>query len=827
MIRLRSRAASSIAAIALTVWTGCVHAQRFDTVFGGTEDTALPLTQAGECPKKEKTSKTLTFEELDDIWKDEGLAPRQIILPKVKVYGDPRLTREIPNLALDFRQEVRVLHWDQRPFGAHFVKFGGRRANQELCGWLDRTALLSKQDGSRPRTVGELGKLGIEGFVLYKAGSSLDAKVLVRNREEIRHGKRVAGEGAGLYYRPDDPKPYGRLRIFNILNVYAAQRLKDRVWFYVGGQIEEQGLLKQSLLGWAKAEDLIPWSSTVSLYYRPEVKGAKIFESASQAERGRDAIAFQGADEVEPKHRNIPRFPVLDNEPRGSDLTLFKIAFPGSACLDRGRGECISARDFAIRRDDIGQRIDEITNIDILFVIDATESMRRYFPHVVTAVQRFVQGLAEDRRRVRFSVTVYGDYEAAYLGQINEDTGQFARVVPFGPVGDADDVQTLLSNKGYEDAMRDLPEAAFGAIIHAVDTAGWRGDAGWRLVIWIGDHPNREAGNAPKAIGPFFATEDVAHTLTQQKAAFVGINVKGRDYPSNNYLNDRFLAQAKAIVEQANEWGLASLRAYDPRSGLEDDETITQSVLAKLDEIMENSNYAKKQVFSIAVGQPVKELYPDLPRVRLAQRYIRERLGLSEAEIQDFFSRSQLVTRGWVRQEHTTPEFAFWIAMDKDQMARMIAAAQHLCATLSQNPRFDVVKKAMLQTLKSVTGDEPPAGGNENETNIRRFLAKRLHLPVDSFSPLLEEDIDGFVHWYKEHGLAEEVDTFRRTICKKAALLDYASAQKRLINGINDIYWNEDAGRWEARDGAEQPFNWLWKTEHGINYYYIPLDYVL
>lgn len=228
----------------------------------------------------------------------------------------------------------------------------------------------------------------------------------------------------------------------------------------------------------------------MNLFFKDGATGVQVYGTPRDALGGTNPIGSRIPGDDPPPDRNVVRWPILESLRSDEVSILFKIAFPGSACLE-GKKLCVTPTKFAERRSNLAERLDKGELIDILFVIDSTESMERYFPHVVTAVKNFLDGPQVDASRVRFSVTLYGDYRNESANSYNDI--DFETVVPFGAPANGAEMQTLLRRKQpFADQMHDLPEAGFAALIRSIRASTWRPDAGWRLVVWIGDHPDRD-----------------------------------------------------------------------------------------------------------------------------------------------------------------------------------------------------------------------------------------------------------------------------------------------------------------------------------------------
>jgi hypothetical protein len=736
---------------------------------------------SGECPPTKDECQDSQGNLDEDCLRLKFEGNRQIILPKVNLYRESDLDEPIHNSQLAFRDQVTVLKEKVGYLRASLV-----RASNQRCGWIPENAIL----GSNPLLVKDIR--GVEGF--DDEDNKLNAKVLVRNLPDERVSNSVP------LYDAVGGREIGRLKIFGIYNIYTYQNHQGKTYFLVGGQKVTENMLEPVLLGWVKADEVIPWSSAMNLYYAPGKTNIPIYGSEKDAINQANPIATQGNRHIEPEKNNIPRFPVLDHRKVNKDITLYKMAFAGEACISKN---CISAREIAMRRGQLGEAIKNTEHIDILFVIDATESMDKYFKPVVKAVQSFATEIASNVNKVRFSVVAYGDYHSR---EYNQDKIQFLRAVPFSDTNNTEKMKRLVQVSTFDDPLKDRPEAAFAALIKAINKAKWRNVAGLRLVIWIGDHPNHN--------DDVLKTKDVVKALDAKKAIWSAINVKGKYRKS---FNESFISQAKTISSQSGGWAFPIVKTYQSRLS-KDTSTVQKRVKDKLHEIYDTSIQIAKQIIEITTtgkASPVDKL----PSAILAERYIKERLNISEKDMRDIYSRTQLITQGYVRQHNN--DFAFWISMSAPTFNKLHDRTKALCDALQYRSNYDDIREAMMGTLEVVTGDKP----SKND-NIGQFLSKRLNVPKENFSELLDQSLNEFVRWYVSPDTPEKKTQFKSNICLKAAMLDQVANNKR-VDMKNDMMFDERQAKWQPKPGAKiENFNWMWGAENGIRYFYIPLEYI-
>ena len=151
-------------------------------------------------------------------------------------------------------------------------------------------------------------------------------------------------------------------------------------------------------------------------------------------------------------------------------------------------------------RQRLGDQIRKLAGIDVLFVIDATESMLQYFPIIADAVQDFVAGAGDDlEQKIQFGMAVYGDYDSS--GQrVTSGT-----LVPLHNARGADSLMGRLDlpEKHFlGDHHADHLEAPLAAIVRMVGKSSWSDKAGIRTVVHIGDHGKSKKGHEDRAKRP-------------------------------------------------------------------------------------------------------------------------------------------------------------------------------------------------------------------------------------------------------------------------------------------------------------------------------------
>jgi hypothetical protein len=177
-----------------------------------------------------------------------------------------------------------------------------------------------------------------------------------------------------------------------------------------------------------------------------------------------------------------PRFPVLRRLEKERDAVagdLFEVG--GIGGLYDGKGNLVlSAAGVVQLKDALDSVRSQSAQTDILFVIDDTESMDKWFPVVARTVRRVTDLARENKRKVRVAYTFYNDTNGG---------GDPKKVIKTSPLKDvarsgeaiAKEVATHKRGKGG-----DPHEMVFRGILEGVQKAGFSPKAR-KLVVVIGD----------------------------------------------------------------------------------------------------------------------------------------------------------------------------------------------------------------------------------------------------------------------------------------------------------------------------------------------------
>ncbi|WP_300156500.1 DUF1318 domain-containing protein [Solidesulfovibrio sp.] len=283
--------------------------------------------------------------------------------------------------------------------------------------------------------------------------------------------------------------------------------------------------------GWLAQKDAIPWKQALAMRFtNPLNRDPSLFfkdkeallalarlAPAQRAQRLKDLrerlkdgkAAGTGIIAQEPTvgvaQDSAIFYPLLDTFPAAAEETL---------PLD---GMAARLLDVAARtRSREAPRAAQKLAIDIVFVMDTTESMQPHLDDVLRAMRDFIGASADDD--LRFGFVGYRDKDPAFGYVVKEYT---SRTLP-----GREFVSVLADVKAQYPVVKgdDFPECVFQGLDKALESLQWRKDA-VRLVFLVGDAPGRdEDGYTARVL------RDKAHIRSIAINSFYLRNTKSKDY---------------------------------------------------------------------------------------------------------------------------------------------------------------------------------------------------------------------------------------------------------------------------------------------------------
>lgn len=151
---------------------------------------------------------------------------------------------------------------------------------------------------------------------------------------------------------------------------------------------------------------------------------------------------------------------------------------------------------------------DKIENINILFVINGTESMKQFYTHVTTAISASMSRLnaKDSRNRIKFGAAIYRDYNDKVPFEIERLTSDYKQVIGF------------LSKVECSSVSKTNSTAVFNGLIEGISKAGFQ-EKHSNFIILIGDAGNRNPDSKGRTMN------QVVELMTKFQVSLVGFQV--------------------------------------------------------------------------------------------------------------------------------------------------------------------------------------------------------------------------------------------------------------------------------------------------------------
>ncbi len=735
--------------------------------------------------------------------------------------------------------------------------------NRELCTWIVASDVLLPATG-RNREVDPMADL-LEGPRPLRVrdidpqdpDNSLTVKAVLSNLN-------VQGDkGIQTYTTPEGDQTFLALTLFEQFTVYAKRAGKPRGpnnenLYLLLGKASSAG--QQQLFGWVHIDDVYLWNSRMAAYWKGSKKGRGwVLDTMT----GRSIVDEPPGEE--PRSHGIARFPILQVTPdsyavqkaaarlttnQRTSLALsslvekYQVVIPGIACRE-GKQDCISADQLEERQRLYQEKVEGLRKIDVLFLIDGTESMDEYFGATAKAIQQFIQDrfaeLSQKGVSLRVSVATYGDYDgpAADVSRV-----YYEELVPFYDPGtrDARPLNRLVNYKVARDRDKHLDklEAPFAGIIRAVGNAKWRDDAGFHFLVHLADHGNRDVGKtSPEGKSQLVekvSIDETVEALKRKRVIYIPISVLGNPTESTQFerdARDQFLRQAARIIELrglADSGKAVVQKSYDkvgqPETALQRQGAVVNALRGATESFI-----AADQIVALrelcarsSGGDACSELRQVEGRSddylsRIATVGLVES-GLTKEQTENVLSRSQSVLYAWVRPverdgSREVETLSYWVAMDGDRLRNLREAFAQLCEIVKPNAGNTTIriKQGILEAVQA---------GSGQDVQPSQTLATALSLPFWERTDMLSLSIETISQWVQQNEI-QRMLSLRRAFCRSSYLLKLVDGQRQVDSSSVK---SDDQGRVVEPDRASlKLYDWQVKSDRGEPMYYVPIEY--
>ncbi|MEW7009997.1 vWA domain-containing protein [Lentilitoribacter sp. EG35] len=771
-----------------------------------------------------------------------------------------------------------------------------KQDNNTVCTWIGSDALLGIDKfldvpdnirkpvtayfryGPIPLKVRDIEKLSGQN---PNSKNTLTVRVVLSNLN-------VEGEEIPVYNSPTSDQPnQGGLKLFETYTVYdwklgKTRGRQDGIHYLIGKDF----IQNNALVGWVSRSDLYEWNSRMAIFPRVSgLRALKFDDGTGEFETSEllDYIPFQEFNgrsrQRYPVLRSVPDAPKIkelaDSLPSGKRQNSleqsklvegYQIALPTENCNQSGT-DCVSAEEFEQRRLDYQKRVDSLNNLDVLILMDATESMRDYFPSTAQAVEKFAGTLVEDltaneNLSIRVGVNIYGDYQngRANLGQLYYKT-----LVPWFepnqgimPLDNMGRFANRFEQIAPKDKEKDKPEGSLAALIKSASEQNWRDNAGVKFIIHLADHGSRKKNQTSGENGSQLKEQvdvgDVFNALDAKKIFYIPIAVLGKKAPEDNFAKNArsaFFEQAASILEMS-KLDETIRSTYNNTNSTESNQSRRDAVYRTLNRMWNDVGKYRTEI-QFRENCIKLDFVPDGCKYQLSSSNdsarlttkLDESMDLSLEQIQNIYARRDNVNKIWVRPVANdaagslSESLSYWVAIYKSRFDNMVSAFNELCQLTTKADGSDVSSR-IINSLRPVIGEF--ASEEESDAAKSQPLSLLLSLPFlerAGYLGLSAYEIESIVI---DGG--DDVNEMREEFCRTQFLfssMDYGS--KELIgtrytvteNGTGSRVRAPKASELETDDNGnfigggiaqvEEDYEWLVKTGRGDGIVFVPFEY--
>ncbi len=728
------------------------------------------------------------------------------------------------------------------------------------CGWVAREELLpeyrrnlrtdleSRRASGRekicpvpqPMPFSELCRKAPKGAFRGDRSTLCDGVALGLRSKAVLTGATELGDTPKypFYSTPDGRKQRESRAFFSILEIHNVaarppQRVGDaaRTMVLVGDGGGE-------MFGWVDLDALRLWPTRLGMFFDLNANGVMFQRRRDMIfnwRRGTPGpdVRSQGKEAVgEHVHGELPlvSYPIVrtvypaDDPSRfdPSDTPFHELVFLGQT----GDG----ATSQLLREAKIAEAIRDLGRVNIMFVVDSTESMVEYLPPIQEGISAFINEYGEagqlsggDVPKARIAVYAYSDFATSTRTSLGDkiDIATLLSPVRVGPSYDVSDKLAGVSgHRGLTDRAGGYPEAAYEAVLQLserFEDPTWF-ENGPRIVIHIADHGSRKSVDF----------DDVYKRLTARNVLYFPIAVTTDDKGEVGRENARIAMEEQSFLMWARF--VKNARAADLlHVDFKSDEfvtadTVTDALLVGIDKAMETVREARGRV----TGSGAKETtltYSNRAIASLAARIdFDERLSRQYGldDIQDRVvavansAYAPLRYRAGADGERPV-EWVYTVALDDEQFRFLQEKYDRMCLLVGRPEQQREMRSLVIKIIEAFSGDEI-----RGEEDVRAVFSDLGQLP----------GVRGGLLSIPERQLLQKikstdptiVDELRRDVCWTSYHLNNVVAEQ--YAKASDVVWN-GVDYELAADASVSARLYRYRPVVGPEVYYLPAWFFL
>lgn len=376
----------------------------------------------------------------------------------------------------------------------------------------------------------------------------IDNKAMVLNTFEGTTN--VSLDDQALTYMKDPQltiRSGNKARLFEILFVY--KRTSDAVLLGMDAALSGNEIdISSNIRGWVPLESVTFWDTRITLEPNWETDAARERRSSNVLPAvfldARAAMDYRSNVPVDKKYviwendpgarRNIGqwrRFPIIDSSNISKKTGIYRVGAMGK--IRTSSGEIMDGERMAEIRAAIDALEAKARKINVVFVVDGTESMGRFYAPIARGIEKSVNNLRQEDTQNRFSfgAVIYRDFaEQENLIQVKPLTENHREVTEF-------------FNSASTDFSKDndMPEAVYYGLKTALNQVGLkRGES--NFVILIGDCGTHDRTDPTQV--PF---EEVVNLISQYECSLISYQVNNGHHPTYQ----EFIDQSRRLIHKS------------------------------------------------------------------------------------------------------------------------------------------------------------------------------------------------------------------------------------------------------------------------------------
>ena len=561
------------------------------------------------------------------------------------------------------------------------------------------------------------------GIMAMRTPQNIFKKALIVNLlADMKKRKNTRFDVAQVYSRPSlDSKKLKQLALFNFYFIWQIHKnAKGKVFYLLGTRstLPDERYPAGSIIGWVAKDRILEWNTRYAIqFYKKNLPQRKqrvmIFNTQKDLNNKKDPITVEDMSIKEWKP-DWTRFPLLQTVKTGDGKIIQKVGYIEDQ-LDVLSGKRGLSAYKQQRVEHFKQQICKI-DIDIVFAIDATGSMFKFYRYISKSLKNTMTQIINkygckgtiDRPNIRFSVIFYRDY---YDNKNGVD--RTFKVLPL-----TSDLKKALNYLTSEQVLpgqgvnpkkkSELTEAIFYSVYNGLEQLNFK-KGSFRQLVLVGDFGN----HSPDPRG--YDITRLIDALKKHETNIVAIHVAPSSYlkhPHARLFKDQFTSIKKTINKNPKS-PIVGEYLYEPDSA-----TLASYIVKNCQRIFGDSDRIRAALKECATGEnlPVK-----------MQRRILKMMKKAGLKPEDFQKQStQFCDIGWVAEYNSQGE-----RQTETMLLARREELQRLSSTLIALTRQRWNKKKVRRLWKSVLEQELGEGDEIDERKpIEQYIQKHLGLPV-------------------------------------------------------------------------------------------------